>query len=93
MEKELIALAPKNQHQMVIWYLYYWKSFSLAEIINDSMFYKFQTRLSEIESEHNLTIAERTKKKFTNKFNHKSTYNIYEKCVSDEKLIELFYKY
>ena len=84
---------PKNQHQLAIWYLLNWKEFSLKEVINDSMFFKIQTRISEIELEHMITIAERTRKSFTNRFGNKSTYNIYNKCVSDEKLIELFDKY
>ena len=84
---------PKNQHQQVIWYLYNWESFSLKDIINDSMFYKFQTRLSDIENDASCLIAERTKTFFINKFGRKSNYNIYKSCVPNEKLIELFNRY
>ncbi len=55
----------RNQHQQALWYLYNWdKWFSLKDVINDSMFFKFQTRLSEIEAELNNTIALRKWKKF-----------------------------
>jgi hypothetical protein len=84
---------PKNQHQQVLWYLYNWDEFSLKDVINDSMFYKFQTRLSDIENEHLISISTRKKEKFTNRFGRKSKYNIYKRCVSKEKILELFEKF
>ena len=45
-------MKPKNQHQLPLYYLYNWDSFSLKDVINDSMFFKFQTRLSELEKKH-----------------------------------------
>ena len=45
--------APKNQHQLALYYLYNRNDFSLKDLINDSMFFKFQTRLSEIETNLN----------------------------------------
>tara|TARA_R110002049_G_scaffold4063_2_gene29297 strand:- start:7725 stop:7991 length:267 start_codon:yes stop_codon:yes gene_type:complete len=83
----------KNQHQQVIWYLINWDEFSLMDLINDSMFIKFQTRLSEIENEVSCFIAERTRVEFTNRFKRKSTYNKYKACIPKEKLIELFNRY
>lgn len=85
--------APKNQHQQVLHYLINWKEFSMKEVINDSLFYKFQTRLSEIESDVSCFIAERTRKSFVNKFGSKGSYNVYTACIPEEKLIELFNKY
>ena len=82
----------KNQWQQAIWYILNWKSFSLKEIINDSMFYKFQTRLSEIESEHG-EITEKSRKQFINRFGKTSNYMVYEKSVSDEKLKQIFKLY
>ena len=85
---------PKNQHQQVLWYLYNWdKPFSLKDVISDSMFYKFQTRLSDIENRYCCFIAERKQVEFTNRFGRKSNYNTYSACIPKEKLIKLFEKY
>jgi len=81
----------KNQHQQVLWYLINWKSFSLKEVIEDSMFHKFQTRLGEIEMEHGL-ITEKSKRVFTNRFGRKSYYTMYE-CSNIDKSIKLMSKY
>jgi len=79
---------PQNQKQLVIHYLLQNKGITLKDVINDSMFHKFQTRLSEIESIFG-QIAERKRIKFTNRFNHKSDYLEYKRCVSVEKLKEI----
>ena len=83
----------KNQHQQALWYLINWGEFSLMDLIKDSMFVKFQTRLSEIENDVSCIIAERNRVEFTNRFKRKSTYNNYKACIPKEKLIELFNKY
>lgn len=80
---------PKNQHQLVLWYLIKYKDFSLKDLINDSMFFKFQTRLSELELKYMDHLAERTLQYFTNRFNHKSKYYTY-KAIDIEKCIELY---
>ena len=78
----------KNQHEQVLWYLYNWDSFSLKDIINDSFFHKFQTRLSELENKYGeLTV--KTRKKFINRFGNKSSYYIY-KQISNEKTLEIW---
>lgn len=76
----------KNQHQQVLWYLINFKQFSLSDVIKDSMFHKFQTRLSELENEHGI-LATRIKQSFVNRFGRTSQYNLYqaidvEKCKS-----------
>lgn len=81
---------PKTQKQQALWYLINWKSFSLKDIINDSMFYKFQTRLSELESEFG-SLAEKSKKEFINRFGRKSKYVIYS-CSDQEKAKEVYLK-
>ena len=80
-----------NQHQQVLWYLINWKSFSLKDIIEDSMFFKFQTRLSDIELEHG-PIAERSSKKFINRFKRKCSYFIYD-VIDVEQCEKLMEKY
>jgi hypothetical protein len=85
--------APKNQHQQVLHYLIHWKEFSMKDVINDSLFYKFQTRLGEIENDISCFIAERTRKSFTNKFGNNGSHNTYTACIPEEKLIELYNKY
>lgn len=91
--KQVIYLKKQvnNQHQQALWYLINWDSFSLKDVINDSMFYKFQTRLSEIETEHG-KIAKRKKVYFTNRFKRKSNYNIYS-CIDKKKAKKIFFKY
>ena len=80
-----------NQHQQVLWYLINWDSFSLADVIKDSMFHKFQTRLGEIEIEHG-AISTRSRKKFTNRFGKVRSYLIYE-CIDKNRAKELMIKY
>lgn len=83
---------PKNQHQLVLYYLYNKNNFSLRDLINDSMFFKFQTRLSEIETKLNKTIATRKRVSFINRFGAKSTYNIYN-AIDKNKIKELYEDY
>ena len=84
-------MTPTNQKQQTLWYLLNWDSFSLADVIKDSMFHKFQTRLSEIENEHG-AITKKTKQFFLNRFGRKSDYLIYS-CTDKEKANELFKTY
>ena len=65
---------------------------TLKRVINDSMFFKFQTRLGEIEAKHG-TIAFRDKVKFINRFGHKSNYNLYSAAATQEKLLEIYKTY
>ena len=62
---------PKKQKQQVIWYLYNWNEFSLKDVIEDSLFHKFQTRLNEIESKFGV-ITKKVRHSFTNRFIRKS---------------------
>jgi hypothetical protein len=80
-----------NQWQEAIYYLIKWDKFSLKDVINDSMFYKFQTRLGEIEAEHG-TLVERGKQSFTTKHNKSRKYTTY-KAIDKEKLKEIFKLY
>lgn len=81
---------PKNQHQLVLWYLLNMNGFSLRDVINDSMFFKFQTRLSELEKEHG-TLAKRNKVKFTNRFGHSGIYYVYS-AIDKEKIKSIYNK-
>ena len=81
---------PENQKELVLWYLINRISFSLKDVINDSMFFKFQTRLSELESIHG-KLANRKTYKFTNRFGHSSDYNLYS-AIDKSKVIELYNK-
>ena len=82
---------PKNQYQLILWYLYNLKSFSLKDLINDCMFFKAQTKLSELESKHGY-LANRKRVKFTNRFGHDSSYNIYS-CIDKEKVLKIYNEY
>ena len=84
---------PKNQKQQVIWYLLNYESITMKFVINDSMFFKMNTRLSEIENKLGYPITFKDRVKFTNRFGRKSDYKKYSKCVSDEKLTEIFNSY
>lgn len=79
---------PKNQHEQVLYYLYTWSSFTLMDLIVDSMFFKFQTRLSELEEKHG-KLATRVHKPFVNRFNHKSSCYIY-KAIDKQKIREIY---
>jgi len=81
-----------NSYQEAIYYLMTMTNFSLADVISDSMFFKWQTRLSDIESDHGV-IASRTKRQFTNQFGRISTYNIYNASVTQKRLTEIFNSY
>lgn len=82
----------KNDYQLVLWYLYHWKKpFSLKDVINDSMFYKFQTRLSEIEKDFGV-IAERKSIPFTKKTGRKSAYNVYSP-IDKNKILDIYDKF
>lgn len=80
-----------NQHQQVLWYLINWDKFSLVDVIEDSVFIKFQTRLSDIELEHG-SITKKTKKGFINRFDRPSEYTLYQ-CINKQKAIKLMKKY
>jgi hypothetical protein len=80
-----------NQWQEALYYLINWNEFSIMDLIQDSMFIKFQTRLSEIENEHGV-ITSKERKDFVNRFNKKSNYVVY-KCTDKEKAKELFKLY
>ena len=82
-----------NQFQQVLWYLYSWdRPFSLAEVIKHSMFYKFGSRMSEIDCKEMNLIGTRTKVNFTNRFGRSSYYYYYE-AIDREQIKTLFYKY
>ena len=82
-------MKPTNQKQQVIYYLYNYESITMKFVINDSMFWKFNTRLSEMEKKHG-TFTNKKTIKFTNRFGRKSDFKMYSKCVSDEKLKEIY---
>jgi len=78
----------KDQKQAVLWYLLNWETVTMKDVINDSLFFKFNTRLSEIEGEHGL-IANRVREKFTNRFGRKSNFHVYS-CIDKEKTLKLY---
>jgi hypothetical protein len=84
---------PKNQKQLVIYYLYNYESITMKFVIDDSLFYKFNTRLSEMEKKLGYEITHKDPVKFISRFGHKSRFKKYSNRVSDKKLIELFDSY
>ncbi len=86
-------MKPTNSHQQVIYYLHeIEEAFSLKTVINSSMFFKFQSRLGEIEQKHG-TIATRKRILFTNRFGNNGSYNVYYRSVSKQRLEQLFNLY
>jgi hypothetical protein len=81
---------PKKQKQQVIWYLYNWNEFSLKDVIEDSLFHKFQTRLNEIESKFGV-ITKKVRHSFTNRFGNSGSFYTYE-SIDKSKLEKLFYE-
>ena len=86
-------MKPKNQKQQVLWYLLNYESITMKFVINHSMFFKMNTRLSEIENSLGYSITHKDKIKFINRFGRKSNFLKYSKCVPDSKLIEIFKSY
>lgn len=82
--------APKNQHQQVLYYLYEWHDFSLKDVINDSMFYKFQSRLSELEAEHG-PLATRRSVETVNRFARPIKFIRYT-AIDKNKLLTIYKK-
>jgi len=80
---------PKKQKQQVIWYLYNWDELTLKDVINDSLFHKFQTRLSEIELKFGI-ITKKTRHTFTNKFGNSGSFYSYK--AIDKNKLELLYE-
>lgn len=85
-------MKPKNQHQLAIWYLITFDNLTLKFIINDSMFFKFQTRLSEIEAKEMRNLATRERVRFKNRFGHSSSYVKYS-AIDKDYLKSIFDKY
>lgn len=81
---------PTNQQQLVLWYLIDWHNqpFSMKDVINDSMFYKFPARLSELEKKFGF-LAERENVKFKNRFGNSSVFCLY-KTIDRERCIEIY---
>ena len=83
-------IKPKNQYELVLFYLLKRDKFSLKDLINDSMFFKFQTRLSELEKEYG-QLAKRESVPFVNRFGHKSIYYVYS-AIDKNKLLSVYNK-
>lgn len=79
---------PNTQKEVVLWYLYNWKSFSMLDVMRDSKLYKFPARLSDLEKEYG-QLAHREKKHFTNRFNHSGVY--FQYSAIDKAYIKAIY--
>jgi hypothetical protein len=88
-KQEKPSFIPKNQHQLVLFYLMNYAKFDLKFVINDSMFIKFQTRLSDLENEYG-TFTKKEWKPFVNRFGHSSRYLEYS--LSNKELAETILK-
>jgi len=83
-------MKPTTQHELALYYLIEWDNFSLKDVINDSMFYKFQTRLAELEAKYGM-LARRNRRMFISRFGMKRAYNEYQ-AIDKKQLINLFNK-
>lgn len=84
------TINPKNQHELVLYYLYTYRKFDMRDLILDTMFYKFQTRLSELEKKHG-DLANRKVQTFTNRFGHKGYHTSYS-AIDKERIYEIYIK-
>jgi len=85
---------PKTQKEQVLWYLLNYKEVDQKMVINDSFFWKFNTRLSELENEFG-TFTNKRFMHFTNRFGHAGKYYVYSLANEDlvKKIIkEIAYK-
>jgi hypothetical protein len=67
---------PKTQKEQVLWYLLNYKEVDQKFVINDAFFWKFNTRLSELENEHGV-FTKKSFKHFTNRFGNAGKYYVY----------------
>tara|TARA_R110000868_G_scaffold225962_1_gene478315 strand:+ start:144 stop:443 length:300 start_codon:yes stop_codon:yes gene_type:complete len=88
--KEFIVQNPKTRRQEVFYQLLSRKSFSMKDVINDSMFYKFGARLIEVESDYG-QLAKRTPIKLINKYGNHCTYVEYS-VIDKEKCLKFYNK-
>ncbi len=73
---------PRTQKEQVLWYLLNHKEVDQKFVINDAFFWKFNTRLSELENQFGV-FTKKTFKHFTNRFGNSGKYYVYS--LSDEK--------
>lgn len=83
-------IIPKNQHELVLFYLYSRNFFTLKDLIEDSMFFKFQTRLSDLEKIHG-KLANRVRFSFVNRFGHHGSYFVYS-AIDKSKILSIYNK-
>jgi hypothetical protein len=90
MAKSVIIQSPKTRRHEVFYHLLSRDSFSMKDVINDSMFYKFGARLMEVESDYGV-LAKRTPIKLINKYGNPCTYVEYS-VIDKEKCLKFYNK-
>jgi hypothetical protein len=91
MVDDVILLPPKNQHALVIYTLLKPPpELSMGWFMAVYKTHKFSNRLSEIEARYNKLLVSRTRKQFTNRFGHNSSYTVYTPCQPKEVYLELY---
>ena len=79
---------PNNQKELALWYLLNYQEVTMKQVINDSLFFKFNTRLSELENEYGV-FTNKVRKTFLNRFKRGCSYLVYS--IKDrEKGLELY---
>ena len=84
---------PRNDKAKALYYLIDWNNFSLVDIINRNMFYKWQTRINELESELMTVLVTKTKIHYLDEFKVDRSYFRYNKAKTTNELVEIYNKY
>ncbi len=82
---------PTNQFALVIFTLLQPPpELSMGWFMANYKTHKLSTRISDIEKRYNKSIVSKSRKTFTNRFGHESSYVVYTPCLTTEQYLEMY---
>lgn len=89
----IVVDKPNNQHELVLHTLIYPpKEISIGYWMEVYRTHKWSTRLGDVERILNITLVDRKRVDFVNRFTHKSDYMTYIPILTKEEYVELYNK-
>lgn len=89
----IVVDKPNNQHELVLHTLIYPpKEISIGYWMEVYRTHKWSTRLGDVERMLNITLVDRKRVDFVNRFTHKSDYMTYIPILTKEEYVELYNK-
>lgn len=89
----IVVDKPNNQHELVLHTLIYPpKEISIGYWMEVYRTHKLSTRLGDVERMLNITLVDRKRVDFVNRFTHKSDYMTYIPILTKEEYVELYNK-